>query len=94
MIQRKRAVIDRPYSIDSFCYMPLETIFQRELNYARVHTGGRNLAEGAGLHVGKRICGPRSVVRIRELRMIECVEEFGSELDGMILFDVDPFQKG
>src|SRR5215475_3874823 len=70
----------------------LEAIFQRELYYARVHAGGRNLSEVPGPHVGNGICGSNTVVRIAELRMIEGVEEFGAELDRMILQDPDPFQ--
>src|SRR5207247_1154111 len=40
------------------------------------------------------ICSSRAVVRIGELRMVEGVEEFGAELDRMILQDPDPFQNG
>src|SRR5262245_21360766 len=70
----------------------LKTVFQRELDDTRVHAGGRDLSEVARPHVGKGICAPSSVVRITELRMVEGVEEFGAELDRMILQDLDPFQ--
>jgi hypothetical protein len=59
----------------------LEAVFQRELDHARVHAGGRDLSEGPRPHVGKGIYGSKAVVRIGELRMVKGVEEFGAELD-------------
>jgi hypothetical protein len=72
----------------------LEAVFQCELDHARIHVGGRDLSEGARPDVGKGIRGRRAVIRIGELRMVEGIEEFGTELDCMVLYDSDPFQNG
>ena len=67
------------YLIDRFAKS--EAVFQRELDHAWVHAGGGDLSECPRPHVGKRICGSGTVIRIAELRMVKGVEEFGAELD-------------
>src|SRR5262245_19596561 len=74
------------------CNRRLEDVFQRELDHARVHAGGRNRSERARPHIGKGISRSRAVVRIGELRVVERVEEFSTELDRLILNNLDPFQ--
>src|SRR6266850_531842 len=83
-------LVDRPGL--SCSIRRLEAVFQRELDHPRIDAGRRDLPEGPRPHVGKGICSSRAVVRIRELRMVEGVEEFSAELDRMILPDPDPFQ--
>ena len=57
---------------------PLKDVFQRELDQTRVHRTARNLSE-------VRV---RQIVRwIAELRMIEHIEEFSSELQIRVLVD-------
>src|SRR5206468_11447384 len=60
------------------CMHPLKDVFQRELDQTRVHRTARNLSE-------VRV---RQIVRwIAELRMIEHIEEFSSELQIRVLVD-------
>src|ERR1700689_3259047 len=52
--------------------------------------GGRDLAESWSVNVG-RVIGKR---RLRELRMIQCIEEFGAKFQLVTLRDGSSFGKG
>src|SRR5438105_11415135 len=59
---------------------PLEGVLQRELNDARAHRRGVNYAE-------LRIGGVRAWVA--KLRVVECIEKFGAELQRLRLMDAN-----
>src|SRR5579871_2374772 len=58
-----------------------ENVLQRQLNDARIHARGSDLSEVSGRQVRQGVDGALTVVRIRELRVVEGVKKLGAELD-------------
>lgn len=64
----------------------LEQVLQRELDQARVGAGGGDLSKGAW-----RVSSHR---RVTELRMVQEIEKFGAELDGLPFRDLRALEDG
>ena len=71
-----------------------EDVLQSQLDNARVDAGGSDLSEAARGEIRKSVDGALAVVRVGELRVVEGVKEFGSELDRVPLADAGGLQNG